>query len=280
MLALEHENATLRAELASLASVRYSLSSHLPLLAGNLGCDDHVGTPVPAAADAAGAGAGSCAAAGPAASVGTADVLLEAVSDAVRRLLHLGQSTSAPLPPWDGSGSPSVAGIESPQGGASVVAARLADAVQRVVQEHVTLASSADRLSAEVAALQGLRDRISFREFGPGDVALFFPMAPDKSLPASAPQRRLYVAFNERAPNNFLSEESTAAFRAPGGVYPAFVVGRIVAVETYEASEVCRCTWLPASCAGGCALPGLLLNSACGVHTSCRRCMVWRSVVV
>ena len=77
--------------------------------------------------------------------------------------------------------------------------------------------------------------------FGPGDVALFFPMITSASSGAGGASRRLYVAFNERAPHRYLSEESTSAFRV-SGVYPSFVIGRIVEVATRTAVEVrARC---------------------------------------
>lgn len=217
MLAMEHENATLRAELASMASLRFAVSQHI--------------TPVPAVAllaapggvALAGAGAGNEA---PPPCGGDGDgpeALQTAIADAIARLnrLSLAASESAQAGAASGSLSPTLGTLQH--------------CVHRVSGEFTSLLSTVSRLESEVAGLQSLRDRISFREFSAGDVALFFPMMPSPTAPA--PQRRLYVAFNERAPHHFLSEESTSAFRASGGVYPSFIIGRIVEVATEVATQ-------------------------------------------
>ncbi len=65
---------------------------------------------------------------------------------------------------------------------------------------------------------------------------MFFPMITNAGGAGTGAPKRLYVAFNERAPHRYLSDESTAAFRV-AGVYPSFVIGRIVEVAAMTASD-------------------------------------------
>ena len=147
MLAMEHENATLRAELASMASLRFAVSQHI--------------TPVPAVAllaapggvALAGAGAGNEA---PPPCGGDGDgpeALQTAIADAIARLnrLSLAASESAQAGAASGSLSPTLGTLQH--------------CVHRVSGEFTSLLSTVSRLESEVAGLQSLRDRISFREF-------------------------------------------------------------------------------------------------------------------
>ncbi|EQC30003.1 ULK/ULK protein kinase [Saprolegnia diclina VS20] len=69
--------------------------------------------------------------------------------------------------------------------------------------------------------------RISFRTFQINHLALFF--LKNGKLP--------YMAFNEGAPNYYLAEESIAAARGGETAYPSYVVGEIIFIDTFQATE-------------------------------------------
>lgn len=73
---------------------------------------------------------------------------------------------------------------------------------------------------------------ISFLDFNVGDVALFLPLQSKKPT---------YVAFHIRRPHRYLSAESLEIFLSNSGSSspqpPVYVVGRIVFIEAYSATE-------------------------------------------
>lgn len=73
-------------------------------------------------------------------------------------------------------------------------------------------------------------DRIAFRSFSIGDLALFIRVSAAGSQ--NSPNFARFLAFNERQPHFYLSEESAMA----AGTTAAYVVGRIVLLEERVAS--------------------------------------------
>jgi hypothetical protein len=73
--------------------------------------------------------------------------------------------------------------------------------------------------------------RISFRSFQISHLALFFLKG----------GKQTYVAFNEGAPNYYLATESIQAARAGNedeNSYPAYILGEIIFIDTFQATEV------------------------------------------
>merc|ERR1712070_894812 len=74
------------------------------------------------------------------------------------------------------------------------------------------------------------RDKIAFRQFRIGDLALFIRVSPPSE---DSSKNAIFLAFNEEQPHYYLSEESA---RLAGGS-AAYLVGRLVFVDRCVASE-------------------------------------------
>ena len=59
------------------------------------------------------------------------------------------------------------------------------------------------------------------------DLALFFQKA----------GKSQYLAFNEKCPNYYLAEESIRVANDANGGYPAYILGVIIFVDTFQATE-------------------------------------------
>jgi len=73
-----------------------------------------------------------------------------------------------------------------------------------------------------------IASRLAFRSFAVHDVAMFCPIATPSGGTA-------YIAFNERCPRHYLSQDTVASFRYRGR-YPDYVLGRILMIEPHKAS--------------------------------------------
>mmetsp|Transcript_17654 Transcript_17654/g.23246 ORF Transcript_17654/g.23246 Transcript_17654/m.23246 type:complete len:889 (+) Transcript_17654:276-2942(+) len=104
----------------------------------------------------------------------------------------------------------------------------------KLLQDEVEERDSViDQMRLDLSAVQQKDDqieRIAFRNFDVGNIALFMPLLqqPDGE--------RQYLAFNIACPYRFLSDQSIDIFKEKNnGVYPDFVIGRIVIIERFEA---------------------------------------------
>ncbi|GLE00307.1 hypothetical protein PINS_up009035 [Pythium insidiosum] len=95
---------------------------------------------------------------------------------------------------------------------------------------QASIAPSSSAVPAFTSPHQQQHQRISFRSFQISHLALFFLKG--GKLP--------YVAFNEGAPNYFLANESIQAARAGDAddkTYPAYILGEIIFIDTFQATE-------------------------------------------
>jgi len=103
-------------------------------------------------------------------------------------------------------------------------------AVHRLLKRHTEMRKQIRVLEDTVNRRnEQLQTRLSFRSFAVKDVALFLPIRTPEG-------KHTYLAFNERRPHRYLSDDTVRSLRYRGR-YPDYVLGRILMIEKHHASQ-------------------------------------------